>query len=97
MCTELFPGFSEKVTDGKTSSGRRTSDSEYISFSAQITRLMRWIIDYDHYVNIPPAVWSYLKRDVDDRPVSGALYEPKEDIMKNLCRFFYECHKPKEV
>lgn len=93
-CAKLFPGFSEKLTEGRSETGRRITESEFISFETHIARLVRWLVDYDHFINIPPFMWKMLGYDKDDRPMQGDTIALDEGVMKRVCKFLEVTNTP---
>ena len=96
-CSVLFPGSSEKVINTRSEGGRKIQASQYITFDAQLQKLVDWIIQYEHRYNIPPVLWKNLGYEEDDhRPMTGDRIALDENIIRELCAFFKRCHEPKK-
>lgn len=96
-CIALFPGFSEKSHHKTDPTGRNSSGEDYISIQNQLKRLMNWVIEYDHTINVAPAVWSIMKVPAEHRPVTGDIVLYNEEVMNQVCAFFIQVHTPQPV
>lgn len=96
-CIALFPGFSEKSHHKTDPTGRNSSGEDYISIQNQLKRLMNWVIEYDHTINVAPAVWSIMKVPPEHRPVTGDIVLYNEEVMNQVCAFFLHVHTPQPV
>lgn len=88
----LCPGFSEKVTISRNARGRKVPTPEPISLESQLQRLMSWCIDYPHFYNLPTSYWKLCPVEYETRPTQGDRIRLVENIMRDICTFFVQCH-----
>lgn len=94
---KLCPGFSEKIIVGRSERGRKTQTTEHISLESQLQRLMGWCIEYPHFYNMPTAYWKQCPVEYENRPAQGSRISLVENIMRDVCSFFVQCHGTHET
>jgi hypothetical protein len=91
QCQNLFKGHLEKpvVHFGKRPVSSKKIDVERIDFVTHIDKIIDWLVKYNHYENMAPALWRHAKLEA---PVAGSDVQFDENIIRNLCRFYLIFH-----
>ncbi len=93
-CITFFAGTSERPMRNHYAhpldAERRKQEVDHINVRSQIERLMTWIIDFDHFYNISPALWEAI--NPTSPPPQGELITYDEDVVQQVCQFFIDRH-----
>ena len=91
QCQSLFKGFLEKpVTHFIKKTTSRKVETDVIDFVNHISKMIDWLVRYNHSENMAPALWDFAK--VENRPIVGSEVVFDENIIPNLCKFYLMFH-----
>lgn len=91
QCQSLLKGFIEKpVSHFVKRTTSRKVEVDRIDFVNHISRMIEWLVRYNHTENMAPALWNYSKQE--NRPIVGSEIKFDENIIRNLCKFYLIFH-----
>lgn len=95
-CCEYFVGNIEEVapvgmSDVRTV-GRRPLRSSKVTIVSLLGKLVEWLVDFPHYVIVPPEMWDAMGVPEERRFIHQEQIPLDAGIMTDICRFILELH-----